>query len=129
MSTAAFSPGAIRSFSSNSECRNTVDSTVMTYPSYKLSWKLSQLLVPLILFDISNNISSVNRCDSNMELTTSQEATEVWRITRRRAHVLCVQNRMTGATNKSDPWLIPRSSQRPTERRYSKNNVRATVGK
>ena len=57
-----------------------------------------------------------------MEYISVVEAAIKWRITRRRAQVLCNQGRIDGAKKISTVWIIPSDAEKPTDARLKKNS-------
>ena len=55
-----------------------------------------------------------------MNFITAQEAADKWSITRRRVHVLCGEERITGAFKVANLWLIPKDAEKPRDMRYRK---------
>lgn len=52
-----------------------------------------------------------------MDYITSQEAADKWGITRRRVHILCVQDRIEGAQRLGNMWVIPKEAKKPVDGR------------
>ena len=48
---------------------------------------------------------------------TVKEAAEKWRITPRRAQLLCVQGRIEGAIKHASVWAIPNNADKPKDER------------
>ncbi len=48
---------------------------------------------------------------------TVKEAAEKWNISIRRVQVLCSQGRILGAIKYASVWAIPKTSQKPADRR------------
>ena len=61
---------------------------------------------------------------------TVKEAAEKWGISPRRVQLLCVQERIEGATKYASVWAIPKDSEKPKDERiitgkYIKENKKA----
>lgn len=52
-----------------------------------------------------------------MNYITAQEAADKWGITRRRVHILCVQQRVPGAQRMGNMWVIPTDAEKPADGR------------
>ena len=52
-----------------------------------------------------------------MGYMTIQEASEKWGISIRRIQVLCVENRIPGATKIGSYWAIPADAEKPNDER------------
>ena len=48
---------------------------------------------------------------------TVKEAAEKWGITPRRVQLLCVQGRIGGAMKHASVWAIPKSAEKPKDKR------------
>lgn len=48
---------------------------------------------------------------------TAQEASNKWNISIRRVQVLCSQGRIPGAIKYASVWAIPKTSEKPADRR------------
>ena len=57
-----------------------------------------------------------------MELLTTIEIAEKWKITRRRVSKLCSEGRIKGAVLKGNTWLIPSDAQKPRDPRRNKRD-------
>ena len=55
-----------------------------------------------------------------MELLTTTQIAEKWKITRRRVSKLCSEGRIKGAVLKGNTWLIPSDTQKPEDPRRLK---------
>jgi len=55
-----------------------------------------------------------------MELLTTSEIAEKWKVTRRRVSKLCSEGRIKGAVLKGNTWLIPVDAQKPEDPRLIK---------
>ncbi len=58
-----------------------------------------------------------------MEYLTVKEIDEKWGISGRRVNLLCNEGRIEGAEKKGFMWLIPKDAEKPTDLRYSKNQM------
>lgn len=54
------------------------------------------------------------------EYMTVQEAAKLWGISERRVQILCSDNRIDGVVHLSRVWLIPKSAQKPDDKRRKK---------
>ena len=54
------------------------------------------------------------------EYMTVQEAAKLWNISERRVQILCSDNRIDGVVHLSRVWLIPKSAQKPDDKRRKK---------
>lgn len=54
------------------------------------------------------------------EYMTVQEAAKLWNISERRVQILCSENRIDGVVHLSRVWLIPKSAQKPDDKRRKK---------
>lgn len=52
-----------------------------------------------------------------MDYLTTIEMSERWGISSRRIAILCEQERIEGVIKKGKTWLIPTTSQKPTDKR------------
>ncbi|MCR1934403.1 helix-turn-helix domain-containing protein [Clostridium tepidum] len=59
-----------------------------------------------------------------MEYITAKEASEKWGISARRVQVLCAQNRIAGAVRLGWAWAIPKSAEKPRDKRKKKFTTR-----
>ena len=57
-----------------------------------------------------------------LEYLSAKEAAEKWNISRRRVQVLCEESRIQGAFKLSDVWVIPKESEKPTDKRKNRKN-------
>lgn len=55
------------------------------------------------------------------EYMTSQEVAEKWNVSLRWVQRLCKDNRIEGVLNVNRVWLIPKETEKPLDRRKSKN--------
>ena len=55
------------------------------------------------------------------EYMTVQEAAKLWNISERRVQILCSENRIDGVVHLSRVWLIPKSAQKPHDKRRKKS--------
>lgn len=55
------------------------------------------------------------------EYMTAQEAAEKWNVSLRWVQRLCKDNRIEGVLNVNRVWLIPKETEKPLDRRKSKN--------
>lgn len=53
-----------------------------------------------------------------MEYMSCPEAAKKWGISERRVQRLCEDNRISGVSKLGNMWLIPKHSQKPTDKRY-----------
>ena len=51
------------------------------------------------------------------EYMTVQDAAKLWEISERRIQKLCEENRIDGVVRLSRVWLIPKSAQKPIDKR------------
>ena len=66
-----------------------------------------------------------------MDYITLKEASEKWNISARMINYYCSKGRIPGAVKMASVWLIPKDTQKPTDRRKSRNfdgNVGAENG-
>lgn len=56
-----------------------------------------------------------------MNYLTTQEAADLWGISRRRVTVLCDEGRVKGAIRKGKVWLIPAKAEKPVDGRTVRN--------
>lgn len=54
------------------------------------------------------------------EYMTVQEAAKLWNISERRVQILCSESRIDGVVHLSRVWLIPKSAQKPDDKRRKK---------
>lgn len=54
------------------------------------------------------------------EYMTVQEAAKKWRVSIRWVQRLCKENRIDGAMNINRIWLIPKTAQKPLNKRHEK---------
>lgn len=52
-----------------------------------------------------------------MEYLTTVEMSQIWNISSRRIGVLCAEGRIDGAVKKGKTWLIPASTEKPSDKR------------
>ena len=52
-----------------------------------------------------------------MEFLTTKQASELWGISQRRVAILCEEGRIDGAVKAGRTWLMPISSEKPTDAR------------
>ncbi|AGL00965.1 hypothetical protein Desgi_1477 [Desulfoscipio gibsoniae DSM 7213] len=52
-----------------------------------------------------------------MDYITAREDVDRWGITRRRVHILCVQDRIEGAQRLGNMWAILKNAEKPVDRR------------
>lgn len=52
-----------------------------------------------------------------MEYISAPEAARKWGISERRVQKLCEENRITGVSKIGYMWLIPKETEKPTDRR------------
>ncbi|MGH4051270.1 MAG: DNA-binding protein [Clostridium sp.] len=57
-----------------------------------------------------------------MNYITAQEIADKWGITRRRVQILCVQNRIEGATRLGNMWVIPKDAEKPKDGRVKSSD-------
>lgn len=53
-----------------------------------------------------------------MDYMTVKEASEKWGVTPRRVNYYCAGGRIPGAVKMAGAWLIPKTAENPTDRRY-----------
>lgn len=56
-----------------------------------------------------------------MELLTTTEMAEKWKISRRRVTTLCKEGRIDGAILRGNTWLIPENAKKPDDPRRARN--------
>lgn len=59
-----------------------------------------------------------------MDYITLKQASEKWGVTPRRISYLCFDGRIPGAVKMGTVWLIPKDSEKPTDKRYKINKER-----
>lgn len=64
-----------------------------------------------------------------MELFTTKEIAEKWKISSRRVTVLCNEGRVKGAVLKGNIWLIPEGTQKPVEYKRGRKKGEPNNGK
>ena len=52
-----------------------------------------------------------------MEFLTTKQASELWKISRRRIAKLCDEKRIDGAVKMGGVWLLPKHSKKPEDAR------------
>ena len=62
-----------------------------------------------------------------MDGMTTKDAAELWGITPRQVQLLCSQGRIPGATRFGHAWVIPKSAQKPGDRRSKNKNQNRDV--
>ncbi|MBQ8262667.1 MAG: DNA-binding protein [Lachnospiraceae bacterium] len=60
-----------------------------------------------------------------MNYLTTNELSEIWKISARRISLLCSENRVEGAVKKGKTWLIPTDAKKPEDPRKVRKNVSA----
>lgn len=55
-----------------------------------------------------------------MELLTTTEMAEKWKLSRRRVTTLCREGRIEGAILKGNTWLIPEDTSKPEDPRRTR---------
>ncbi len=55
-----------------------------------------------------------------MEFMSAKEASDKWGISKRRVQVLCAEGRIAGAMKVGMMWVIPQTSNKPTDLRMKK---------
>lgn len=63
------------------------------------------------------------------EYMTAQEAAELWKISVRRVQRLCKENRIENVLNINRVWLIPKTAEKPIDKRYKKGGEAFYEGK
>lgn len=53
-----------------------------------------------------------------MDYMTLKEASEKWGVTPRRINYYCTAGRIPGAVKMAKVWLIPKSAEKPVDKRY-----------
>ncbi|HHU64247.1 MAG TPA: helix-turn-helix domain-containing protein [Clostridiales bacterium] len=56
-----------------------------------------------------------------MDYITTKQAAKKWGISERRVQVLCAQGRIKGAMRLGWAWAIPIDAEKPSDKRYKKN--------
>ena len=59
--------------------------------------------------------------DEKMDLLTTSEMAEKWKISRRRVTALCREGRIKDAILKGNTWLIPSDANKPIDPRRNKS--------
>lgn len=60
-----------------------------------------------------------------MDYMTLREASEKWGVSSRQINYYCVEDRIPGAVKMAGVWLLPKTAEKPTDRRRKegkKNN-------
>ncbi len=52
-----------------------------------------------------------------MEYLSAKDTAKAWGISQRRVSLLCAEKRIEGATFVGNMWLIPKSAQKPVDKR------------
>lgn len=55
-----------------------------------------------------------------MDYLTTNEISNMWKISSRRISLLCSQGRIDGAVKKGKTWLIPKNSKKPKDPRKNR---------
>ena len=53
-----------------------------------------------------------------MNYMTLKEVSQKWNVTPRQVNYLCAAGRIPGAVKMAGAWLIPKTAENPTDRRY-----------
>ncbi len=62
-----------------------------------------------------------------MDYIPVSEAAKKWGISERRVQKLCEENRIPGVERISRIWLIPRSAEKPTDKRYKTSTLKVSI--
>lgn len=62
-----------------------------------------------------------------MDLLTTKELAEKWRISTRRITTLCNEGRIDGAVLKGTMWLIPEDAVKPKEKRRGRKSNKESM--
>ena len=83
----------------------------------KLRWTLA------IVRQGEYNEDSFNQLKvKSMDYMTTKDAGGMWNISRRRVEILCQNERIVGAIKIANVWLVPKSTEKPVDHRYKKQN-------
>ena len=58
----------------------------------------------------------------DMEYMTASQAAKLWNISQRRVQILCAEGRIPGVFKLGENWAIPRSVEKPTDKRKKTGN-------
>lgn len=58
-----------------------------------------------------------------MDFLTTNEMSEIWKVSPRRISLLCSQGRVEGAVKKGKTWLIPSGAKKPEDPRKSAQKI------
>ena len=58
-----------------------------------------------------------------MDFISVKQASEKWEISQRRIQKLCEDNRIEGVSKFGRSWLIPKTAQKPSDKRFKNKDV------
>ena len=57
-----------------------------------------------------------------MGYITAGQAAKKWKISQRRVHILCAENRIEGTFKLGEAWAIPENAEKPDDNRKAKKH-------